>query len=386
MTDCNPNPPYIQIKIIKNDLNGAVAQQAEQAFVDAANQWNQIITTLQDPVAIQGTQNFENQCGQDAILNTGDVVNGITIFTTLEDFGENQPGGVLGQAGACAFTQGAGGITFPRLGLMRFDTLDVPNLLNAGTFEATVLHEMGHVIGVGGAQWQSLIRNANGAQPTFTGATSRRGLQLIGGGNGEANVEQDGGGGTALAHWDEETFDNELMTGFLNNGANPNSLLTFGSLIDIGYSVNANLADDFDINNPNAGRRLKGEREVPEGLRKLREEHGDAYDHAFGFGKKESKNFFQRMLEGETEKEGWENVVETDFSKPVWVLTENGPVQQQLNVLGDRDSGFSGSTVAGVGAAGAVLGFVALFVGSKLRKKSSEATQPQDNGNVVGAH
>jgi hypothetical protein len=27
-------------------------------------------------------------------------------------------------------------------------------------------------------------------------------------------VELEGGGGTALSHWDEETFDRELMTGY----------------------------------------------------------------------------------------------------------------------------------------------------------------------------
>ena len=29
-------------------------------------------------------------------------------------------------------------------------------------------------------------------------------------------VEQDGGSGTAGSHWDEETFGNELMTGYVN--------------------------------------------------------------------------------------------------------------------------------------------------------------------------
>ena len=31
-------------------------------------------------------------------------------------------------------------------------------------------------------------------------------------------VEQDGGSGTAGSHWDEETFNNELMTGYINDG------------------------------------------------------------------------------------------------------------------------------------------------------------------------
>mmetsp|Transcript_4621 Transcript_4621/g.8134 ORF Transcript_4621/g.8134 Transcript_4621/m.8134 type:complete len:382 (-) Transcript_4621:74-1219(-) len=377
MSGCGQEVPYIKVVVVRNDLTGDIGRQAVAAFTDAANEWNKIITNSQQPVRITSTQNFEARCGSGAILRDGDVVNGITIFASLEDFGEGTPGGTLGRAGACAFTT-SGANTFPRLGLMNFDAVDVPNLLQAGTFPATILHEMGHVIGVGGQQWKQLIRNPNGAQPTFTGATARRGLELIGGGAGEPNVEQDGGPGTALGHWDEETFDNELMTGFLNDGANPNSLLTFGSLIDIGYTVDASLADSFNINNPYAGRRLNGEREVPEGLRKLREEHGDAYDHAFGFGKKESKNIFQRMLEGETESDGWEEVGVTDFSKPIWVFTENGPVEQKITLPFSEPEGFSTGVVAGAGAAGAVVALVAMAVVNKVRRSRNTEAETDD--------
>ena len=31
-------------------------------------------------------------------------------------------------------------------------------------------------------------------------------------------AERDGGAGTALAHWDEERFDRELMTGYKDRG------------------------------------------------------------------------------------------------------------------------------------------------------------------------
>ena len=48
-------------------------------------------------------------------------------------------------------------------------------------------------------------------------------------------VEQDGGSGTAGSHWDEETFDNELMTGYINDGSNPFSAMSAASFADLGY-------------------------------------------------------------------------------------------------------------------------------------------------------
>ena len=50
-------------------------------------------------------------------------------------------------------------------------------------------------------------------------------------------VEQDGGAGTAGSHWDEETFNNELMTGYINDGNNPFSAMSAASFGDLGYTI-----------------------------------------------------------------------------------------------------------------------------------------------------
>lgn len=55
-------------------------------------------------------------------------------------------------------------------------------------------------------------------------------------------MENSGGSGTANAHWEEDVFQNELMTGFLNFGSNPVSTVTLGALQDLGYSVNYSAA------------------------------------------------------------------------------------------------------------------------------------------------
>ena len=61
-------------------------------------------------------------------------------------------------------------------------------------------------------------------------------------------VEDTGGPGTADGHWRESVLDNELLTGFIDSGSNPLSVVTVGSLEDIGYVVDLSAADSFTLN------------------------------------------------------------------------------------------------------------------------------------------
>ena len=58
-------------------------------------------------------------------------------------------------------------------------------------------------------------------------------------------LETGGGSGTALVHWSEATFGTELMTGFTNGLPGQLSILTIGSLQDLGYTVNYGAADPY---------------------------------------------------------------------------------------------------------------------------------------------
>jgi len=53
--------------------------------------------------------------------------------------------------------------------------------------------------------------------------------------------------GTRDAHWQDGPFGNELMTGFLNAGSNPLSMLTVRSLADLGYVINQSDTDSYTI-------------------------------------------------------------------------------------------------------------------------------------------
>ena len=55
-----------------------------------------------------------------------------------------------------------------------------------------------------------------------------------------------GGAGTRDSHWRESVFDNELMTGFIDD-VNSLSAVTVESFRDLGYIVNTTLADLYSL-------------------------------------------------------------------------------------------------------------------------------------------
>jgi hypothetical protein len=113
---------------------------------------------------------------------------------------------------------------------------------------------MGHVLGYG-TIWsdQGLLVDpvlSGGTDPHFSGAQAVSAFDSVGGAsypNGKVPVEDLGGPGTADAHWRESVFDNELMTGWLNQGSNPLSVVTIASMADLGYQVDFSAADAFSL-------------------------------------------------------------------------------------------------------------------------------------------
>jgi len=187
-----------------------------------------------------------------AFANSG-IFDSLDIQVSLAPI--DGPGGVLGSAGPGAggtgiFTDGV--FTMANVGRMTFDSADANALLANGLWEAVILHEMAHVIGLG-TLWEANDVYVDGSG-AYTGAFAvATYFEEFGLDDGFVPVELEGGPGTANGHWDEDAFadfaqpfidagvpvpDNpELMTGFLN--ANPYiSQTTIASFQNIGYSVN----------------------------------------------------------------------------------------------------------------------------------------------------
>jgi hypothetical protein len=150
-------------------------------------------------------------------------------------------GGILGQAGPTAVRTSS---SLPATATMQFDIADAQAYANAGQFDDIVFHEMGHSIGFGSI-WDRLgLVDSSGH---FTGAKAEA-ASLAEFGTSTIYVEQDGGSGTAGSHWDETTYDNEIMTGYIND-SNYMSHMTAASYGDLGYQLSASYSTlVFDLN------------------------------------------------------------------------------------------------------------------------------------------
>ncbi|MEC8832841.1 MAG: hypothetical protein VX772_10815, partial [Bacteroidota bacterium] len=123
-------------------------------------------------------------------------------------------------------------------GVMYFDVEDLDFLEGLDLFEEVIVHEMGHVLGIG-TLWNvpgRTLLQGTATSPYFAGHKANV-FWNAEGGTGELPIESLYGPGTAYGHWQESTLYNELMTGFLNLGENPLSRITAGSMADLGYGA-----------------------------------------------------------------------------------------------------------------------------------------------------
>ena len=156
------------------------------------------------------------------------------IYITAELGNIDGAGGILGQAGPTAVRTAS---SLPATAIMKFDIVDV-NAMGLAVFEEVVLHEMAHSLGFGSI-WDRLGLVTNGL---FTGANALDEYLAMGGQGSGIPVEQDGGSGTAGSHWDEETFGNELLTGYIDAGENYFTAMSAASFADLGYTIRSDYA------------------------------------------------------------------------------------------------------------------------------------------------
>lgn len=210
-------------------------------FVTAALRWMQIITgDLPDQVVNLGA----GSCGQGSPA-LGETVDDIILFASVTAI--DGPGSILGSAGPCTRRAGS---NLTVVGQMRFDEADLANIEASNRLEAVIVHEMGHVLGIG-TNWQvnGVVQDIGTDDPIFIGPQAVAAWPLLGSSfTGRiVPVENTGDSGTAGGHWRETILEAELMTGFVEAGgvAMPISILTVASLADIGFTVNAAAAEPF---------------------------------------------------------------------------------------------------------------------------------------------
>jgi hypothetical protein len=233
-------------------INTPTADQLA-VFEEAASRWQGLIHG--DVPEIVGTIPA-NGCGPGFPLPpfTG-VIDDIMINVLLQRI--DGPGAILGAAGAC-FVRTTDGL--PLYGLMFFDTDDLAFLELNNVLGAVIQHEMGHVLGFSGGIFnlnipgvfqRNLLANPNTPSPQFLGSLARAKYITLGGEGATVPIEGTPcGAGTRNSHWDEATFFNELMTGFLNTASanfyNPLSRMTSAAMHDLGYKA-VPKGQDYDL-------------------------------------------------------------------------------------------------------------------------------------------
>lgn len=251
--------------VFLDDFNNAIVLDA---FTSAASTWSAIVNGTTYP----GFQRDADEAlcsGVDTGFNVSTTLSHLVIVVTIAAI--DGSGGVLGAAGPCFIQPGAGVLSLT--GKMNFDIADVDDLIFDGSFESVILHEMGHVLGIG-----TLWDNANlivnpvfvnnvavnfNLQPEFRGTAAIDEYRVLTGDNSETFVPiEDGtnngveffdrsnnqGQGSIDGHWDKNFMEGELMEFQIQSGATPPiSRTTIASLQDIGYTVNLALADAYSV-------------------------------------------------------------------------------------------------------------------------------------------
>lgn len=187
----------------------------------------------------------------DAVDGNGNTYDDLVIIADLDAI--DGTGGILGQAGPTGLRSDS---LLPAVGEMTFDQADAQYYAGLGLFDDIVLHEMMHVMGIG-TLWgrmnlvSTTIDTQGTKKPTddiitsiYTGEDANT-AYMASGADGFIFVETDGGSGTAGGHWDEETYFDELMTGYIGyvdgsgvfDATNYLSDWSVAALGDLGYTL-----------------------------------------------------------------------------------------------------------------------------------------------------
>jgi leishmanolysin len=217
---------------------GGLTDSQKSVFAQAAERWARVIVGDLETAIV--SDNLGEVVVDDLLIDAeGVVLDGVD--------------GVLGKAGPTHFRSesAAAGAGLPAKGIMRFDKADLASMEDEDTLLDVITHEMGHVLGITGTVWThfDFLKDFPGSNPTFVGPGAMQEFGKLKE-NGEplpvpvANV---GGPGSAGSHWRENVFVTELMSPRIEGAGNPLSRMTAASLGDLGYQVDIDAAEDYEL-------------------------------------------------------------------------------------------------------------------------------------------
>jgi hypothetical protein len=238
--------------IVVRFFGSAMTVQQQQLFFNAAGRISGFITGDVIDADARSNLDLQSNCNVSGQPPLNEIIDDVIIYASIQAI--DGPGKILAQAGPCLYrtaSQGGPSPGQPAVGVMNFDSADIQTLSGAGSFQEVITHEMMHVLGFGVIWEQRGFLSGKGTlDPRYTGPLGRAGCVAVGGTVTCANsipLENMGGAGTVESHWREVNFDNELMTGFIDQSPNPLSVMTIGQFADLGYTVNNADSDSYTI-------------------------------------------------------------------------------------------------------------------------------------------
>ncbi len=229
-----------------------VTELQSQAFEDAADWWMSILADTELPdVPLDGQARLG--CGDTFTEEEiGGSIDDLVVVASVEEI--DGPGGILAGARPCSVREGS---MLPFLGIVRFDKDDLANIEGTRDLEELILHEIGHVLGIG-SLWAEfdLLRDPSlvtpGADTHFAGPLAVAAFDEAGGtayeDGAKVPVENRAGPGSGDSHWRQSVFVTEVMTPFASIGTpDPLSAITLQSLADLGYTVDVSLAEPYTL-------------------------------------------------------------------------------------------------------------------------------------------
>ncbi|KAI8463328.1 MAG: hypothetical protein J3K34DRAFT_475300 [Monoraphidium minutum] len=194
----------------------------DATFAKAKARWESILSGVDQPT-FRNRNNVDLSMGQfPGYSNRQASVDDIVLMYSMQPL----EGNILGFAGPTYFRDdGSPYWHTPGAGVMAFSA-----------FEAVVLHEMGHALGLGTIDQNiACVRDCvpgSRAQVFWQCANANREYAAIGC-TGPVPIETTMGEGSGCAHWSEALLVNELMTPSLNLPYSPISRVTLGALEDL---------------------------------------------------------------------------------------------------------------------------------------------------------
>ncbi|MEN9223071.1 MAG: leishmanolysin-related zinc metalloendopeptidase [Thermostichus sp. BF3_bins_97] len=231
----SPPPQTGSFSIQWRFLDPAPSSSQLAVFARAAQRWQSLIVLKLAPVALRLGP---NHClpGSPPLEQPVD-----DLLIDVQAIPIDGPGQVLGLASPCVLRQAD---QMPVYGFMQLDREDLQELEASGRLETVLLHEIAHVLGFG-SLWQQrhLLAGFGSADPRYLGQRANEQFSRLGG-IGLTPLENEGGNLSRDVHWRAADLEGELMTGSPGQSL---SVLSLAALADLGYGVNWQGADPFEL-------------------------------------------------------------------------------------------------------------------------------------------